>query len=127
MKLKRNKKKIILLFSDEQDNQENIWAGMLCVIFFFLIISVLAFPNGPFTRPHPAVWRIIFGFSVIYLLFIIFLMFQNYKIIMEIFYWFDPKLRTFRIDMDKVRLFFDFMDFENSNWFLLFLIYRIME
>lgn len=86
---------------DEQDTQENIWAGMLCVIFFFLIISVLAFPNGPFTRPHPAVWRIIFGLSVIYLLFIIFLMFQNYKVIMEIFYWFDPSLRNFNIDMDK--------------------------
>lgn len=90
------------IFSDEQDNQGNIWAGMLCVIFFFLIISVLAFPNGPFTRPHPAVWRIIFGVSVIYLLFIIFLMFQNYKVIMEIFYWFDPSLRSFHIDMDKV-------------------------
>lgn len=75
---------------------------MLCVIFFFLIISVLAFPNGPFTRPHPAVWRIIFGFSVIYLLFIMFLMFQNYKAIMEIFYWIDPSLRSFHIDMDKV-------------------------
>lgn len=89
-------------YSDEQNNQENIWAGMLCVIFFFLIISILAFPNGPFTRPHPVVWRIIFGFSVIYLLFIIFLMFQSYKSIMEIFYWFDPKLRNFHIDMDKV-------------------------
>lgn len=93
---------LVLFYRNEQDNQENIWAGMLCVIFFFLIISVLAFPNGPFTRPHPAVWRIIFGFSVIYLLFINFLMFQNYKVIMEIFYWFDPSLRNFHIDMDKV-------------------------
>lgn len=93
---------LLLICSDERDNQGNIWAGMLCVIFFFLIISVLAFPNGPFTRPHPAVWRIIFGVSVIYLLFIIFLMLQSYKVIMEIFYWFDPKLRNFHIDMDKV-------------------------
>lgn len=100
--------------SDEQDNQENIWAGMLCVIFFFLIISVLAFPNGPFTRPHPAVWRIIFGFSVIYLLFINFLMFQNYKVIMEIFYWFDPSLRNFHIDMDKVRLILIFVYIDHT-------------
>lgn len=89
-------------YSDEQNNQENIWSGMLCVIFFFLIISMLAFPNGPFTRPHPAVWRIIFGLSVIYLLLLIFLMFQNYRSIMEIIYWFDPSLRNFHIDMDKV-------------------------
>lgn len=29
-------------------------------------------------------------------------MFQNHKVIMEIFYWFDPSLRNFHIDMDKV-------------------------
>lgn len=75
---------------------------MLCVTFFFLIISVLAFPNGPFTRPHPAVWRILFGVSVLYLMFLQFLMFQNHRSIMEILYWFDPKLRNFHIDMDRV-------------------------
>lgn len=77
---------------------------MLCVIFFFLIVSVLAFPNGPFTRPHPAFWRILFGLSVIYLLLLQFMMFQNYKTIMNIFYWFDPNLKDFHINMDKVRL-----------------------
>lgn len=77
---------------------------MVCVIFFFLIISVLAFPNGPFTRPHPVVWRMLFGLSVLYLLFLLFLMFQDYKSIMGIFYWFDPTLRAFHIDMDKVGL-----------------------
>lgn len=94
--------------SDEQNPQENIWAGMVCAVFFFLIISVLAFPNGPFTRPHPAVWRVMFGVSVLYLMFIIFLLFQSYKVIMEIFYWFDPNLRNFHIDMDKVNTVFIF-------------------
>lgn len=86
---------------DQSDTQENIWAGMVCVTFFFMIVSVLAFPNGPFTRPHPVVWRMLFGLSVLYLLFLVFLMFQNYKSIMGIFYWFDPTLRNFKIDMDK--------------------------
>ncbi|XP_041785083.1 phosphatidylserine synthase isoform X1 [Anopheles merus] len=86
---------------DQSDIQENIWAGMVCVIFFFLIISVLAFPNGPFTRPHPVVWRMLFGLSVLYLMLLQFLMFQDYKSIMGIFYWFDPKLRDFHIDMEK--------------------------
>lgn len=45
-----------------------MWAGVRCVIFIFLVISVLAFPNGPFTRPHPAVWRMVFGLSVLYLI-----------------------------------------------------------
>lgn len=109
------------IYSNEQDNQENIWAGMLCVIFFFLIISVLTFPNGPFTRPHPAVWRIIFGVSVMYLLFIIFLMFQKYTVIMEIFYWFDPSLRNFRIDMDKVSYLTKFkLHFSHSEKFVIY-------
>ncbi|XP_077862763.1 phosphatidylserine synthase 1-like, partial [Saccoglossus kowalevskii] len=45
---------------DEVSTEDNIWAGVCFIVFFFLIISVLAFPNGPFTRPHPAIWRIVF-------------------------------------------------------------------
>ncbi|XP_061467641.1 phosphatidylserine synthase 1 [Rhineura floridana] len=30
---------------DDSTPEDNIWKGILCVIFFFLIISVLAFPN----------------------------------------------------------------------------------
>lgn len=89
------------IFRDEQLMDQNLWAGFVCVIFFFCIISVLAFPNGPFTRPHPAIWRMIFGMSVLYLMFLLFLMFQNYKTIMSIFYWFDPKLEDFHINEDK--------------------------
>lgn len=92
-----------LLFSrNEGDVQDNIWAGICCVIFFFLIISVLAFPNGPFTRPHPAVWRIVFGMSVLYLLGLLFLLFQSYKTVNGILVWIDPSLKDFHIDMDKV-------------------------
>lgn len=86
----------------EGDIQDNIWAGICCVIFFFLIISVLAFPNGPFTRPHPAVWRIVFGMSVLYLLGLLFLLFQSYKTVNGILIWIDPSLKDFHIDMDKI-------------------------
>ncbi|XP_034827660.1 phosphatidylserine synthase [Maniola hyperantus] len=86
---------------DENSTQDNIWAGICCVIFFFLIISVLTFPNGPFTRPHPAVWRIVFGMSVLYLLALLFLLFQSHSTVYEIMYWIDPNLRNFHIDMDK--------------------------
>lgn len=93
---------IYIIFRNETNIEDNIWAGILCAVFFFLIISLLAFPNGPFTRPHPAVWRIIFGCSVLYLLMLQFFMFQNYKTIMNIFYWLDPKLKDFHINMEKV-------------------------
>nr|CAD7256798.1 unnamed protein product [Timema shepardi] len=88
-------------FRDEADVQDNIWAGMCCVVFFFLIISVLAFPNGPFTRPHPAIWRMVFGMSVLYLMGLLFMLFQSFKTVNAILYWIDPSLKDFNIDMDK--------------------------
>ena len=87
---------------DESLLEENIWSGLKCVIFFFLIISLLAFPNGPFIRPHPAFWRIVFGVSVLYTLMLIFILFQNYQTIKQIMYWFYPDLEDFKIDGEKV-------------------------
>ena len=85
----------------ESSLQENIWSGLCCVVLFFLIISCLAFPNGPFTRPHPIVWRIVFGASVLYLMGLLFLLFQNYTTVKGIMYWFYPDLKDFHIDMEK--------------------------
>ncbi|GAB1298319.1 Phosphatidylserine synthase 1 [Apodemus speciosus] len=73
--------------------EDNIWRGILSVVFFFLIISVLAFPNGPFTRPHPALWRMVFGLSVLYFLFLVFLLFLNFEQVKSLMYWLDPNLR----------------------------------
>lgn len=87
---------------DESNYETNLWHGMQCVVFFFIILSLLAFPNGPFTRPHPALWRIVFGLSVLYLLLLIFVLFQNYDTVKSIIYWFYPDLRHFRIDSEKV-------------------------
>ncbi|XP_054158876.1 phosphatidylserine synthase-like [Oppia nitens] len=81
--------------------EDNICDGLLCVVFFFLIISMLTFPNGPFTRPHPAVWRLIFGLSVLYLMALLYLLFQNFATVKSIMYWFYPDLKHFRIDSEK--------------------------
>nr|CAG4639150.1 EOG090X05CZ [Daphnia magna] len=95
----------LLLYSaftrNDDDFRENVWAGVRCVIFIFLVISVLAFPNGPFTRPHPAVWRMVFGLSVLYLIALQFFLFQNYQTVRSILLWTDPSLENFHIDMDK--------------------------
>lgn len=87
--------------NEDVSETDNIWAGLIAAIFFLLLISILAFPNGPFTRPHPAVWRMVFGLSIFYLLALLFLLFQNYETAKHIINWFDPKLKDFRIDMDK--------------------------
>ncbi|XP_022652250.1 phosphatidylserine synthase 1-like [Varroa destructor] len=86
---------------DDHRLEDNIKDGLFCVLFFFMIISVLAFPNGPFTRPHPALWRMVFGMSVLYLMFLIIALFQSFETLREIQYSFYPELRDFHIDSEK--------------------------
>uniref|UniRef100_A0A6B0VD08 Phosphatidylserine synthase n=1 Tax=Ixodes ricinus TaxID=34613 RepID=A0A6B0VD08_IXORI len=110
---------VLLYFAFTRDDaqlEQNIWSGICCVAFFFLIISVLAFPNGPFTRPHPAVWRIVFGLSVLYLMGLLFLLFQNYANIKSIMYWFYPELRNFSIDSEKVAFAHLLPNFKECWW-----------
>lgn len=86
---------------DSSDHQNNIFAGLVGVFVFFMIISVLAFPNGPFVRPHPILWRMVFGCSVLYLLLIQFLIHLDYDAVRAIIIWFDPKMTNYSIDKEK--------------------------
>uniref|UniRef100_A0AC35UIQ4 Phosphatidylserine synthase n=1 Tax=Rhabditophanes sp. KR3021 TaxID=114890 RepID=A0AC35UIQ4_9BILA len=70
---------------------QNTYAGLKASGTLFLIVSALAFPSGPFIRPHPVVWRIIFGVSVIYMVILQFTVFQSYRDIKEILKWLDPE------------------------------------
>uniref|UniRef100_A0A2C9JGZ8 Phosphatidylserine synthase n=1 Tax=Biomphalaria glabrata TaxID=6526 RepID=A0A2C9JGZ8_BIOGL len=78
---------------DDSNQEQNIWNGLSCVLFFFLIISVLAFPNGPFTRPHPAIWRIVFGLSVFYFMLLLFILFQTRTDVRKMIIWLYPELK----------------------------------
>ena len=68
-----------LVFSRDPnaDFRGNVLTGCAGVFIFFMVISILAFPNGPFTRPHPIIWRMVFGCSVLYLLIVQFLIHQG--------------------------------------------------
>ena len=89
------------------DNLENnLWAAAKVIVFFFMIISVIAFPSGPFIRPHPVIWRMVFGVSVLYLMLLLFILFQDHSTIQSIIYWFFPELKTFSTDLEKVVLHF---------------------
>ena len=59
------------------DFRGNVLTGCGGLFIFFMVISILAFPNGPFTRPHPIIWRMVFGCSVLYLLIVQFLIHQG--------------------------------------------------
>lgn len=85
---------------DDEDLDGNLRVGVLVVVSFFLVISVLAFPNGPFTRPHPAIWRMVFGLSVLYFLFLVFLIFLNWEQVKTLMYWLDPNLRFAKREAD---------------------------
>lgn len=86
---------------DSSDPQANVFAGLCGVFVFFMIVSVLAFPNGPFTRPHPILWRLVFGCSVMYLLAIQFLIHLDYNAVRSLIVWFDPKMANYTIDAEK--------------------------
>ncbi|XP_048590474.1 phosphatidylserine synthase 1 isoform X2 [Nematostella vectensis] len=71
---------------------ENIWSGVVSLIVVFLVLSLLVMPNGPFIRPHPAIWRLVFGCSVLYLMFLSFSLFQTREDFRKILFFFDPEL-----------------------------------
>nr|CAB3265261.1 phosphatidylserine synthase 1-like [Phallusia mammillata] len=97
---------VILLYTvmtrDESTSEKNVWYGFCAVIFFFTVISVLAFPNGPFTRPHPAVWRIVFGFSVLYFLGLVFISFLNVTQVRAILVWLEPSVQYAKREVDTI-------------------------
>ncbi|CAB3401193.1 unnamed protein product [Caenorhabditis bovis] len=71
--------------------EQNVYEGLLGCLAMFLVVSALAFPNGPFIRPHPVLWRVIFGVSVVYLMILQFTIFQTYADIKKVLGWLDPK------------------------------------
>ncbi|CAI5690713.1 phosphatidylserine synthase 1 isoform X2 [Oreochromis aureus] len=85
---------------DDEHTDNNLRVGLLVVVSFFLVISILAFPNGPFVRPHPAIWRMVFGLSVLYFLFLVFLIFLNWDQVKTLMYWLDPNLRYAKREAD---------------------------
>lgn len=77
---------------DSTDPVSNVATGLYTVTFLFLSIGLLVFPNGPFTRPHPAFWRLVFGTSMLYFFLLSFALFQRYSDIRTMLGWIDPVL-----------------------------------
>ena len=77
----------------------------------FLVVSALAFPNGPFIRPHPILWRIIFGLSVVYLMILQFTLFQKYEDVKKVLTWLDPQGLGAKSLVEKVNFFSTFLHY----------------
>ena len=87
---------------DQTVNQsENIVTGLVSLTAFFMIISILTLPNGPFTRPHPALRRCVLGTSILYLLLVQFLLHQDWDTVRAIIVWLDPRMANYTVDSEK--------------------------
>ena len=82
------------------DFRGNVITGCVIVFIFCMVISILGFPNGPFTQPHPIIWRMGFGSSVLYLLILQFLVHQDYETVHSLIVLIDPSLQNYTIDME---------------------------
>ncbi|KAL9646303.1 hypothetical protein ABK040_002849 [Willaertia magna] len=60
-------------FTTETNVKRGIWA----MIALFLVYCATQFRDSILLRPHPAIWRVVTGIGIIYLLFLVFLMFQS--------------------------------------------------
>ncbi|XP_040495690.1 phosphatidylserine synthase 2 isoform X2 [Ursus maritimus] len=68
---------VTLLEETPRDTAYNTKRGIVASILVFLCFGVTQAKDGPFSRPHPAYWRFWLCVSVVYELFLIFILFQD--------------------------------------------------
>ena len=67
----------VALFEEQVNNPVyNTKRGIVACILFFLLFGMLHVPDGPFIRPHPFVWRLVLCASLVYELFLVYILFQ---------------------------------------------------
>lgn len=67
---------VSLIEQTPDDTAYNTKRGLIAVVVVFILIGIIHMPDGPFMRPHPAFWRLILCLSILYVLLLIFLLFQ---------------------------------------------------
>jgi len=77
---------------DDTDTVTNIKMGVVGASCVFLLFSLLQMKDGLFVRPHPAFWRVVMGVSVLYLVILVFMFFQNVGDARQLLKHIDPSL-----------------------------------
>ena len=67
---------VSLIEQTPDDTAYNTKRGMVAVIVVFILIGIIHMPDGPFLRPHPVLWRLVLCATILYVLLLIFLLFQ---------------------------------------------------
>lgn len=69
---------LYVAFLRPQDNeQETTKLGLFAVVCVFLVYAVTQIRDSLMIRPHPAVWRLIHGLSIVYLLALVYILCQR--------------------------------------------------
>jgi len=84
-------------FDFENDTRTRIFRGIYGVCFMFLLFGSISLPSGPFTRPHPVLWRLVLAVSIIYWLVCVAVLFQDYTDIRVFIGILFPELKPARL------------------------------
>ena len=71
-----------------------VLAAVPYAVSIFLAVGLFAFPSGPFIRPHPIVWKLVFGVSVLYLVVLVGLLVPSPVQTRTILHALDPTIGT---------------------------------
>ena len=71
-----------------------VCASIPYCVSIFLAVGLFAFPSGPFIRPHPIVWKLVFGLSLLYLVFLIILLVPTPEQTRTLLHTLDPAIGT---------------------------------
>lgn len=74
------------------DTAFNTKRGMTACVIAFCMFGMTQAKDGPFKRPHPAIWRFFLCLSIIYELFLVFLLFQSVDDARQLMSSIDPDL-----------------------------------
>lgn len=78
--------------SATEQMQAQIFTGLKALCGYFLGLSVIVLPSGPFSRPHPLLWRLVLGLAFIYGLLMVFVLFQSRDTVLGLLRMIDPAL-----------------------------------
>lgn len=101
---------IVLIFGaftrEGTETVANVKFGLCAGAVVFLVFCLLYLHDGPFVRPHPAVWRVVTGIGILYLCSLVWILFQNVNDVRQFLKYFDERLgkplpeRSYAADCD---------------------------
>jgi phosphatidylserine synthase 2 len=81
-----------LFVKQVHDQAYNTKRGLIACASFFVLFGVTQTPDGPFIRPHPALWRLVLCLSVLYEIVLIYILFQTVDDARQLLKNIDPSL-----------------------------------